>query len=145
MEIPLIGKISSNGFAIYAFWLALAFVYPVWITLAGLSGKSVSLNKVGSFVCAGLGFVGGLAHVSFMKANALSQTLAIIEKMGHSRPPQEIEQAIANGLFATGTGVYLFLCACIALAVGVALTARTSAAGSGIKATHPQTKILRAY
>jgi len=126
LEIPFIGKISSNGFGVYAFWLGIAFIYPVWMTLAGLSGKVASINKVAGFVCAVLGFVGALAHVSFARANALDRALASLEKLGLGRPPREIEQGIASELFATGAGVYLFLCACIVLGIGVALSTRTS-------------------
>jgi len=134
--IPVVGAVSKSGFSGYAFWLVIAFIYPAWMALAGLAGKDVSIDKVSGFVCAGLGFVVGLAHSWWMYEKEFSDL---------SKHEREMIEKFAS----FGAGTYLFLCACIVLAVGVALTTRSSSISSSntfsAKPAYPQSKILNLY
>ena len=104
---PFAGKVSTNGFFQYAFWLAIFFIYPVWMALAG---KRTYANVVSGFVSAGMGFVFGIVHILIM--------LSVHEHSGASKVA-----------FSFSMGVYVFFCACILLIAGIILTGRSSIEG----------------
>ncbi|MCL2742453.1 MAG: zinc ribbon domain-containing protein [Planctomycetaceae bacterium] len=111
--VPIVGKVSKSGFSVYAFWLGIFFIYPVWLTLSGLAGKRTPLNKGGGFACAGLGIVLGIAHVAWMYQKVFEDIDGYKRKM-------------AEELTSFGPGVYLFFCACVVLIVGIVLTVQSS-------------------
>jgi hypothetical protein len=56
--VPMMGKVTSNGFSLYAFFLGLLFIHPVWMAL---KKKRTLHYKVRSYIWGGLGIIAGIA------------------------------------------------------------------------------------
>ena len=107
ITIPLVGKLSRNGFSTYAFCLGLAFIPSVWMALA--KRRDIYSLIIG-YACAIAGFSYGIAY-----------PFGIIEW-----EIRELEwgREAARELAAVGAGGYLFVSACIVLFVGIVLQHR---------------------
>jgi len=108
--VPLVGKGSQNGFSVYAFFLGLLFIHPVWMAL---TKKRTLHYKLRGYVWAGIGIISGMLFPYVVIEVALS-SLA-----GWS-------YAMVRESVSIGAGGYIFIGACLVLIIGMALQPRPS-------------------
>jgi len=119
VAVPMVAKITRNGFSTYAFWFGLVFVYPVWMALT-----KQSIERTAGFVCAGIGIIAGIAYPHFVIARGLGSIEKGLDILGGPAEMTQAVQEITRELTAVGSGAYLFIGACILLIVGIILRHR---------------------
>ena len=115
VAIPMVASITRNGFATYAFWFGLVFLYPMWMTLT-----KQNIDRVIGFACAGIGIIGGIAYPHFVIANGLGSFGKGLDMFGVPEMTRAIQE-ITRELTSVGVGSYIFVGACILLIVGIVL------------------------
>ena len=90
--VPMMGKVTSNGFSIYAFLLGIIFIPSVWLALAKhryIYGQSIG------YVCAVTGFIEGILYPRMVIEVAID---AMSAELGGGA------QEAARGLISVGAG-----------------------------------------
>jgi len=120
--VPMMGKVTSSGFSLYAFLLGILFIHPVWMAL---KKKRTLHYKVRGYIWGGIGIIAGIAF-----------PLIVIEvnlaRVGSELGDQLVQQ-VARELISAGAGSYVFVGACIVLIVGIALQPRPSSDTKTVK------------
>ena len=120
--VPLAGTFSKNGFSIYAFFLGLLFIHPVWMAL---TKKRTLHYKVRGYVWAGIGIVVGMVFPRVSIEVEMHKIDGILQEAGVLQGAEFLQEA-ARALISVGACSYTFIGACLALIIGMALQPRPS-------------------